>query len=102
MKEWLVRACKLLEKCSKPLFTLNVIFVVKLRNSFDERKRVFLQKLVGVDLIKSAHVFVAVAMNAQAYASFENKLAANKKMFHELMLLLLLLFFSGMYLEIYG
>lgn len=62
----------------------------------------FLQKLVGVDLIKSAHVFVAVAMNAQADASFENKLAANKKMFHELMLLLLLLFFSGMYLEIYG
>lgn len=38
-------------------------------------------------------------MNAQADASFENKLAANKKMFHELMLLL---FFSGMYLEIYG
>lgn len=47
-------------------------------------------------------VFVAVAKNAQADASFENKLAANKKMFHELMLLLLLLFFSGMYLEIYG
>ena len=48
-------------------------------------------------------VFVAVAKNTQADASFENKLAANKKMFHELMLLLLLLlFFSGMYLEIYG
>lgn len=46
-------------------------------------------------------VFVAVAKNAQADASFENKLAANKKIFHELMLLLLL-FFSGMYLEIYG
>ena len=58
-----------------------------------------MQKLVGVDLIKSAHVFVAMAMNAQADASFENKLAANKKMLHELMLLL---FFSGMYLEIYG
>ena len=34
---------------------LNVIIVVKLRNIFDERKRVFLQKLVGADLIKSAH-----------------------------------------------
>lgn len=62
----------------------------------------FLQKLVGVDVIKSAHVFVAVAMNAQADASFENKLAANKKKFHLTLLLLLLLFFSVMYLEIYG
>lgn len=36
-------------------FHVKCIFVVKLRNIFDERKRVFLQKLVGVDLIKSAH-----------------------------------------------
>ena len=41
----------------------------------------FLQKLVGVDLIKSAHVFVAVAMNAQADASLKTSLPQTKKCF---------------------